>query len=224
MLGTVVNALAIVVGGAAGLLFKNIIPEKITEALLKAISLAVIAIGIKLSLEGQNLTLLIISIIIGTTIGEYINIEVRLDKAGAYIENKMKNKANNVASGFVTSSLLCCVGSLSVIGSIQSGLTGNNEILFSKALLDLIASVSLAVSMGVGVIFSSISVLIYQGTITILAGLVQSLLSDVVIREMTAIGGVIIMGIGLNFLEIKRIKVGNMLPAIFLPIFYYMFF
>lgn len=224
MLGTVVNALAIVVGGAAGLLFKNIIPEKITEALLKAISLAVIAIGIKLSLEGQNLTLLIISIIIGTTIGEYINIEVRLDKAGAYIENKMKNKANNVASGFVTSSLLCCVGSLSVIGSIQSGLTGNNEILFSKALLDLIASVSLAVSMGVGVIFSSISVLIYQGTITMLAGLVQSLLSDVVIREMTAVGGVIIMGIGLNFLEIKRIKVGNMLPAIFLPIFYYMFF
>lgn len=224
MLGTVVNALAIVVGGATGLLFKNIIPEKITEALLKAISLAVIAIGIKLSLEGQNLTLLIISIIIGTTIGEYINIEVRLDRAGAYIENKMKNKANNVASGFVTSSLLCCVGSLSVIGSIQSGLTGNNEILFSKALLDLIASVSLAVSMGVGVIFSSISVLIYQGTITMLAGLVQSLLSDVVIREMTAIGGVIIMGIGLNFLEIKRIKVGNMLPAIFLPIFYYMFF
>lgn len=224
MLGTVVNALAIVVGGAVGLIFKNIIPEKITEALLKAISLAVIAIGIKLSLAGENLTLLIISIIIGTIIGEYINIEVRLDKAGAYIENKMKNKANNVALGFVTSSLLCCVGSLSVIGSIQSGLTGNNEILFSKALIDLIASVSLAVSMGVGVIFSSISVFIYQGTITMLAGLVQPLLSDVVIREMTAIGGVIIMGIGLNFLEIKRIKVGNMLPAIFLPILYYMFF
>ena len=143
---------------------------------------------------------------------------------GSYIENKTKNKASNVALGFVTSSLFCCVGSMAVIGSIQSGLTGNHEILFSKALIDGITAVSLSVSMGVGVIFSSISVFIYQGIITMLAGLMQSLLSDAVVNEMTAIGGIIIMAIGLNFLEIKRIKVGNMLPAIFLPIIYYMFF
>jgi hypothetical protein len=224
MLGTFVNALAIVAGGIIGLLFKNIIPEKITESLLKALGLAVMSIGIKLSMAGENLTILIISVIIGTIIGEYINIEGRLDKIGAYIEIKMKNKGNNVALGFITCSLFSCVGSMAVIGSIQSGLTGNHEILFSKALIDGITSVSLAVSMGVGVIFSSISVLIYQGTITLLAGLMQSLLSDVVVSEMTAIGGVIIMGIGLNFLEIKRIKVGNMLPAIFIPILYYMLF
>lgn len=224
MLGTVVNALAVAVGGAVGLLFKNIIPEEITEALLKALGLAVISIGIKLSLAGENLTLLIISIIIGTIIGEYINIEGKLDNVGSYIENKTKNKASNVALGFVTSSLFCCVGSMAVIGSIQSGLTGNHEILFSKALIDGITAVSLSVSMGVGVIFSSISVFIYQGIITMLAGLMQSLLSDAVVNEMTAIGGIIIMAIGLNFLEIKRIKVGNMLPAIFLPIIYYMFF
>jgi hypothetical protein len=224
MLGTVVNTLAIVVGGAVGLIFKNIIPEEITEALLKALGLAVIAIGIKLSLAGENLTLLIISIIIGTIIGEYINIEGKLDKIGSYIESKMKNKASNVALGFVTSSLFCCVGSMAVIGSIQSGLTGNHEILFSKALIDGITSISLSVSMGVGVIFSGISVFIYQGIITILAGLMQSLLSDAVVSEMTAIGGVIIMGIGLNFLEIKRIRVGNMLPAIFIPLLYYVFF
>ena len=224
MLGTVVNTLAIVVGGAVGLIFKNIIPEEITEALLKALGLAVIAIGIKLSLAGENLTLLIISIIIGTIIGEYINIEGKLDTIGSYIESKMKNKASNVALGFVTSSLFCCVGSMAVIGSIQSGLTGNHEILFSKALIDGITSISLSVSMGVGVIFSGISVFIYQGIITILAGLMQSLLSDAVVSEMTAIGGVIIMGIGLNFLEIKRIRVGNMLPAIFIPLLYYVFF
>jgi len=224
MLGTVVNALAVAVGGAVGLLFKNIIPEEITEALLKALGLAVISIGVKLSLAGENLTLLIISIIIGTIIGEYINIEGKLDNVGSYIENKTKNKASNVALGFVTSSLFCCVGSMAVIGSIQSGLTGNHEILFSKALIDGITAVSLSVSMGVGVIFSSISVFIYQGIITMLAGLMQSLLSDAVVNEMTAIGGIIIMAIGLNFLEIKRIKVGNMLPAIFLPIIYYMFF
>lgn len=224
MLGTVVNALAIVAGGTIGLLFKNIIPEKITEAILKALGITVMVIGIKLSMAGENLTLLINSIIIGTIAGEYINIEGRLDKVGLSIENKMKNKESNVAIGFVTCSLFCCVGSMAVIGSIQSGLTGNHEILFSKALIDGITSVSLAVSMGVGVTFSSISVFIYQGTITILASLMQSLLSDVVISEMTAVGGVIIMGIGLNFLEIKRIKVGNMLPAIFIPIFYYMIF
>lgn len=113
---------------------------------------------------------------------------------------------------------------MSIVGAIQSGLSGNHEILFSKALLDGITSISMAVSMGIGVVFSSISVFVYQGIITILARLVQSLLSDVVIAEMTAVGGTVIMAIGLNFLEIKRIKVGNMLPAIFLPILYYLFF
>lgn len=224
MIGTIVNALAIVVGGVIGLLFKSVISEKITESLLKSTGLAVIAIGIKLSLEGENLTLLIISLIIGTIIGELIDIEGKLDKFGAFIESKIKNKKSNIALGFVTCTMIYCVGSMAIVGSIQSGLTGNHEILFSKSLLDGITSITMAVSMGAGVIFSSISVLIYQGALTMLAGIMQSVLSDVVVSEMTAIGGIIIMAIGLNFLEIKRIKVGNLLPAIFLPIFYYMFF
>ena len=224
MLGTIVNALAIIVGGIIGLLFKNVIPEKISESLLKTTGLAVIAIGITLIFRGENFTLLIISLILGTIIGETIDIEGMLEKFGAYIESKMKNKESNVALGFVTCTLVYCVGSMAIIGSIQSGLTGNHDILFSKALIDGITSVSMAVSMGVGVIFSSISVFVYQGIITTLASLMQALLSEVVVNEMTAIGGVIIMGIGLNFLEIKRIKVGNLLPAIFLPIIYYMFF
>lgn len=224
MLGTIVNALAIIVGGIIGLLFKNVIPEKISESLLKTTGLAVIAIGITLIFRGENFTLLIISLILGTIIGETIDIEGLLEKFGAYIESKMKNKESNVALGFVTCTLVYCVGSMAIIGSIQSGLTGNHDILFSKALIDGITSVSMAVTMGVGVIFSSISVFVYQGIITTLASLMQALLSEVVVNEMTAIGGVIIMGIGLNFLEIKRIKVGNLLPAIFLPIIYYMFF
>jgi uncharacterized membrane protein YqgA involved in biofilm formation len=224
MLGTIVNALAIIVGGIIGLLFKNVIPEKISESLLKTTGLAVIAIGITLIFRGENFTLLIISLILGTIIGETIDIEGMLEKFGAFIESKMKNKESNVALGFVTCTLVYCVGSMAIIGSIQSGLTGNHDILFSKALIDGITSVSMAVSMGVGVIFSSISVFVYQGILTTLASLMQALLSEVVVNEMTAIGGVIIMGIGLNFLEIKRIKVGNLLPAIFLPIIYYMFF
>lgn len=224
MLGTIVNALAVLVGGLIGILFKNVIPEKITEALLKASGLAVITVGIKLSLVGENLTLLIMSVIIGTAIGELINIEGKLDNLGAMVEGKLKNKGSNITLGFVTCTLIYCVGSMSIVGAIQSGLTGNHEILFSKALLDGIMSITMAVSMGVGVALSSISVLLYQGTITLLAQFMQSLLSDVVVTEMTAIGGTLIMAIGLNFLEIKRIKVGNMLPAIFLPIIYFIFF
>jgi len=223
MLGTIVNSLAVIVGGLIGILFKNVIPEKISDALLKASGLAVITVGIKLSLVGENLTLLIMSIIIGTGIGELINVEGRLDNLGAFVESKMKNKQNNVTLGFVTCTLIYCVGSMAIVGSIQSGLTGNHEILFSKALLDGIMSISMAVSMGVGVILSSVSIFIYQGIITVLAQSMQSLLSDVVVTKTTAIGGALIMAIGPNFLEIKRIKVGNMLPAVFLPIIYFLF-
>lgn len=224
MLGTIVNALAIVVGGLIGILFKNIIPEKLSDSLLKASGLAVLTVGIKLSLVGENLTLLIISVLMGTLIGELLDIEGRLDRLGQSVESRMKNNKSNITAGFISCTLVYCVGSMSIMGAIQSGLTGNHEILFSKALLDGIISISMAVSMGAGVIFSSISVLLYQGLLTILAQFVQSLLSPEVISEMTAIGGTLIMAIGLNFLEIKRIKVGNMLPAIFLPVLYFIFF
>ena len=224
MLGTIANAAAVIVGGIIGLIFKNVIPEKTSEALLKTTGLAVIAIGISLMSAGENFTLLIISLIIGTIIGEGINIEGNLNKFGAYIESKIKNKQSNIALGFVTCTLVYCVGSMAIVGSIQSGLTGNHEILFSKAVIDGITAVSFAATMGAGVILSGISVLVYQGLITMLASLMESLLSPGVVAEMTAIGGVIIMGIGLNFLIEKRMRVGNLLPAIFIPIIYFMFF
>ena len=223
MIGTIANALAIIAGGIIGLLFKNAIPEKISEALLKTTGLAVIAIGINLMLEGENFTLLIISLVIGTIIGEGIDFEKKLDKIGAFIESKMKNKESNLALGFVTCTLVYCVGSMAIVGSIQSGLSGNHGILFSKAVLDGITAVTFAATMGAGVVLSGISVLIYQGIITMLASFMQSLLSAVVVNEMTAIGGVIIMGIGLNFLIANRMRVGNLLPSIFIPIIYYMF-
>lgn len=224
MIGTAANALAIIAGGIIGLLFKNVIPEKISEALLKTTGLAVIGIGINLMLAGENFTLLIISMVLGTIIGELIDIEGKLNKFGEFIESKMKNKQNNIALGFVTCTLVYCVGSMAIVGSIQSGLTGNHEILFSKAVLDGITAVTFAATMGAGVVLSGISVLVYQGTITMLASLMQSVLSSVVVSEMTSIGGVIIMGIGLNFLLANRMRVGNLLPSIFIPIFYYLFF
>ncbi len=222
MLGTIVNSLAIVVGGLIGFFFKNIIPSKLSDSLLKASAMAVLAVGIKLSLAGDNLTLLIVSLILGTLTGELINIEGKLDKLGEFVESKFKNKNSNITQGFVSCTLVYCVGSMAIVGSIQSGLTGNHEILFSKALLDGIISITMAVTMGIGVVLSSVSVFIYQGSITLLAQFLQSVLSDVVVSEMTAIGGVLIMAIAFNFLEIKRIKVGNMIPAVFIPIIYFM--
>ncbi|MDF2677135.1 MAG: hypothetical protein K0Q97_1452 [Bacillota bacterium] len=224
LLGTIVNSLAIIVGSLIGFFFKNVIPEKLSDSLLKASALAVIAVGIKLSLQGENLSLMIISVILGTFIGELLNIEDKLDNLGTWVESKIKNKKSNITQGFVTCTLVYCVGSMAIVGSIQSGLTGNHEILFSKAVLDGIISITMTVSMGIGVMLSSVSVFIYQGTITLLAQFLQSFLNDVVVREMTSVGGVLIMAIGLNFLEIKRVKVGNMIPAVFLPILYYIFF
>ncbi len=222
MLGTIVNSLAIIVGGIIGVLFKNLIPVKYADSINKASGLAVIAVGIQLMLKGNNMTLMIISIILGTFIGEVVKIETRLNNAGDYLQKRFVKTENDLSSGFVTCTLIFCVGSMAIIGSIQSGLVGNHEILFAKSILDGIISMTMAVTLGVGVCLSALSVFLYQGTITILAQFLQSVLNDLVIAEMTAVGGVLIMAIGLNFLDIKRIKVGNMLPAVFIPIIYYL--
>lgn len=222
MFGTIINSLAIIFGSLIGLIFKNIIPERLSESLLKAAGLSVVIIGIKLSMSSDNLTLIIISMLLGTIIGEFVDIEKKLDKFGDIVQSKINSKENNVATGFVSCTLIYCVGSMAIVGAIQSGLTGNHEILYSKSILDGIISITMSVTMGIGVMFSSISVFVYQGIITVMAQGLQSFLNETIISEMTSVGGILIMTIGFNFLEIKRIKVGNMLPAIFVPLIYYM--
>ena len=221
MLGTIVNSLSIILGGIVGVLFKNFIPVKYAESINKASGLAVVAIGIQLMLRGSNMTLMIISVILGTFVGEILKIETRLNNAGDYLQKRFVKSENNISTGFVTCTLIFCVGSMAIVGSIQSGLSGNHEILFAKSILDGIISITMAVTLGIGVCLSAISVFLYQGTITLFAQSLQSILSDVVIAEMTAVGGILIMAIGLNFLEIKRINVGNMIPAVFIPIIYF---
>lgn len=222
MLGTIVNSLAIIVGGIVGVLFKNLIPAKYADSINKASGLAIIAVGIQLMLKGSNMTLMIISVILGTFIGEIIRIEDRLNNVGDYLERKFVKSENDLSAGFVTCTLIFCVGSMAIVGSIQSGLVGNHEILFAKSILDGILSMTMAVTLGAGVCLSAISVFIYQGIITVLAQSLQSVLNDVTVAEMTAVGGILIMAIGFNFLDIKRIKVGNMLPAVFISIVYFM--
>lgn len=221
MLGTVVNALAIAAGTALGLILKSGIRENYRETIMNAIALSVLLIGMMGAIKTNDLLLLIFCLAIGSIIGEALKIEDRLAGLGQLIESKTSSTDGSVAKAFVTASLVFCVGSMAIVGSIESGLTGNHQTLFAKSVLDGICSIFLSSTLGFGVVFSAAAVFVYQGIITLLASSLKAFLTDEMIREISAIGGVLIMAIGFNMLKIKKIKVGNMLPAILLPFLYY---
>ena len=221
MLGTIVNALSIALGTALGLILKSGIRNNYRETIMDGVALSVLLIGMMSAIKTNDLVLLIFSLVIGSIIGEALKIEDRLAGLGQLIESRTSSTDGSVAKAFVTASLVFCVGSMAIVGSIESGLTGNHQTLFAKSVLDGITSIFLSSTMGFGVIFSAAAVFLYQGIITLLASSLKSLLTDEMVREISAIGGVLIMAIGLNMLKIKKIKVGNMLPAILLPFLYY---
>ena len=220
LLGTIVNTLAIVFGGACGLLFGQALPEKIKKTVIQGIGLAVLLIGGSMALQTKNPLVVISSLVLGAILGEGIDIELRLQHLGEWLEQKFaKNgQGTGFTKAFVTASLIYCVGAMAIMGSLESGLTGNNNILYAKSMLDGITALVFASSMGIGVLVSAVPVFIYQGAITLAAGLLQGVLSSQVIAEMSAVGGLLILGIGINILEIKEIKVGNLLPSIFIAI------
>lgn len=220
MLGTIVNSLSILVGGLVGSLFKNKISNAYNETIMKALGLSVILIGLKSALQVNNILLLIICLTLGTLIGEIMKIEKGIENIGAFLERRF-SKQKGLSNGFVTASLVYCVGAMAIMGSLESGLTNNHSILYAKSLLDGISAIIFSSSLGIGVCFSAISVFIYQGIITLTASLMKQFLIASVVNEMSAIGGLLIVAIGANMLDIKRIKVGNMLPAIFMPLLYY---
>lgn len=221
MLGTIVNSLAIIAGSLAGLFFKKGIPEKYNQTVMQAMGLCVMLIGVKGALGSDDLLVIIISCALGALIGERIGIEALLERTGNFLQKKISGTGTGFSAGFVTASLMYCVGSMAIVGSLESGLTGNHATLFAKATIDGIVSVILGSSLGIGVLFSSISVFLYQGGITLLAGLLKPLLIPAVVSQMSATGGVLIVGLGLNMIRDKKIKVGNMLPAVFIPLIYY---
>lgn len=220
LLGTIVNFSAIIVGSLIGLLVKGGVPEKISNTIMHGLALCVIYIGISGAIKGSNVMLIIISFVIGGFIGELVDIDNLLKKLGDKIENKFKGRGIKISEGFVTASLLFCVGSMAIVGSLESGLQGNNKILFAKSMLDGVASIIFSSTLGIGVMLSSVSVLLYQGVITIAASGLKAILIQSVITDMTAIGSLLIMGIGFNMLGMSKIKVANLLPAVFIPIFY----
>lgn len=214
MEGTVINFLTIIMGSLIGLLFKKGITENIKETVMQGLSLGVIIIGIQMALKVEDMLVVIISLVIGGIIGELLKIETMLMKSGKLIESKMGNNHGEVAKAFVTTSLLYCVGAMAVVGAIENGLTGKADTLIAKSLLDGVSSIFFASTMGIGVMFSALPVLIYQGAVTLFASSLKTVLSTGVINQITATGGILIVGISVNLLGQKNIKVGNLLPAI----------
>lgn len=226
MLGTWVNVGTVLLGGTIGLLIKKGLSDKMGNALMKGLALCTVYIGISGSLKGQDPLKLIISMVVGTLIGEALDLDGKVHKLGSWVETRFAKDdgKTSVAEGFVTASLLFCVGAMTIVGSLQSGLTGDHTMLFTKSLLDFVSSMIFASSLGIGVLFSAGFVLAFQGSITLLAGVISPFLGELAIAEMTCVGSVLIIGLGLNMLGVTKLKIMNHLPAIFLPILLCMFF
>ncbi|QAT42549.1 DUF554 domain-containing protein [Aminipila luticellarii] len=225
MLVVLVNTLAVIIGSTIGLLLKKGIPESIRDIVMKGIALCTLYIGISGTLKGQNTLILILSMVIGSIIGQGVDLDKRLNSFAEKLEGRFKKPGDkvSVAEGFVTGSLLFCVGAMTIVGSLRAGLVGDYEMLMTKSVLDLISSCVFASALGIGVLFSAGFVLFFQGAIVLLAQYVSPFLGDYVIAEMTCAGSLLILALGLNILGVTRLKVMNFLPAIFLPILLCMF-
>ncbi|HAX02361.1 MAG: hypothetical protein A2Y45_03605 [Tenericutes bacterium GWC2_34_14] len=230
-MGTIINAIAIVVATILGIIFKKGLPEKIQKGVMVSLGIGLIALSLGwflkdfFAIENNTLTtegdlLIIVSLVIGVIIGEWIDIEERLNKWAEGIEKKYNLPP--LAKGFIAATLIFCVGAMAIVGSIKDGLYGDMTTLLIKSALDFVTAMILASVLGIGVIFSAISVLIYQGAITLLAMFGANMLSPEIIHSLSMVGNILLIGIGINFLEIKRIKVANMLPALLIPIIYHL--
>lgn len=222
MTGVFVNVIAIIVGGTIGLFLNKGLNENVKTVIMQGIGLSVLVIGIAGALETNDFLLIVLSLVLGGLIGALLKIEERLDRVGNKIERSFKNENNGFAKGFVWATLIYCIGAMAIVGSLEAGIEGSNTTLYIKALLDGVTAIIFAATLGFGVIFSSISVLIYQGAIVLLGFQIEPYLTDIMVTEMSAVGSVLIMGIGINILEIKRIHVGDMLPAIMIPVIWFL--
>ncbi len=223
MIAVFVNTAAVLVGSFIGLLCKRGIPNKMVEAVMLGLGLCTVYIGISGALSGENTLVLIISMVLGAILGTALDLDQKLNRMGTWIETKFpaQSDGSNVALAFVTSSLLFCIGAMTFVGALNAGLTGDYEMLFTKAVLDLVSSAMLAASLGFGVIFAAIFVFLFEGAIVLFAQFLAPILIDAVIAEITCVGSVIILALGVNLIGITKIKVTNYLPAIFFAPFIY---
>lgn len=215
MIGVAVDVLGVLLGTLIGMGLGKGINERMNVTLMQGMGLAAILIGAKMAVTAEDDLIVIVSIVIGGVIGELCRLEDRLNYMGDWLKGCFSIKDENFINAFMTASLLFCVGAMSIVGAIEAGLSGNNEILFIKTILDFVTAVVLSSSLGIGVGFSAILVLGFQGSIAILAGMMQYILVGDVITYMSAVGGVLIIGVGLTVSGIKAINVTNLLPSVF---------
>lgn len=227
MSGVLVNVATVVIGSLIGLIFKKGISEKYTDAVMRGIGLCTLMIGIQGTLKGENQLVAIIAMVLGAIVGTAINIDGKLNGVGDFLSGKLKKSDDDkvsIAEGFVTASLLFCVGVMTIIGSLESGLKGDHTTIFTKSILDLFSSCMLSASLGIGVIFAAIFVFIFQGALVLMAGLLEPLLSDSAVAEITCVGSLMILALGFNLTGIAKFKVANYFPAlIFAPLVSYLF-
>jgi len=218
MLGTLVNVGAVVAGSLIGLVIHRRMPEKITKLVFQAIGLFTLFLGFTMAGKTSNYLIMIFSLVIGSIIGELLNIEKQINRLSDWLKAKSGSSNTKFSEGFLTSFLLFCMGSMTILGAIEEGMGGNPDLLLAKSVMDGFSSIALAAAMGIGVLFSAIPLLIYQGGLTLFAGYLQDYLTTPMINELSAVGGVILIGLGINVLEIKQIRVINMVPALLVAV------
>ncbi len=214
MYGTYVNATAVIVGSLIGIVFHKKFPEKVKIIVLQGIGLVTLFIGLRMAFKTDNLVILFFSIFMGAVMGEMIDIKNYLDRLGTLLKIRFKSEDERFIEGLVTAFLTFCVGSMTILGAIEDGINGDPSILYAKSILDGFASISFASVFGMGVLFSAVPLFIFQGGITLLAAYSKTFFTDVLINELSAVGGILLIGLGINILEIREIKVANLLPSL----------
>lgn len=226
MIAAVVNAVAIILGGAIGSLFGNKINEKYTNGIMTCMAMIVAIIGIQGAVGTSDILIVVICCVVGTIIGVALKLDDRINASGELIKSMLSGTPlckGRFGDAFVTATLLFAVGTMAILGSIEAGLNRNYSIIFTKSVMDFVSAIAFSAAMGTGVIFSSIPILVFQGAITLLAGVAEPYLTKEVVTEMSAVGGPVFIGMAINMLELRkeRIKIGDMIPAIFIPIIYF---
>ncbi len=217
-LGTIINILTVVVGSLIGLFFHSKLPGRIVKITFQGIGLFTLYIGIVMTMKTQEILILIFSIVIGASLGEWIDLDCYLNRFSNWIKTKIKTNNENFTEGLITSFLLFCIGSMTILGAFEEGTQGKSDLLIAKSVMDGFSSIALASALGIGVLFSILPLMIFQGGLTFIAFLLGNLMPEAVINEMSAAGGLMLIGLGFSILEIKKIKVINMLPSLVVAI------
>jgi uncharacterized protein len=224
ILGTLVNVAAVLAGGTIGLLVHSRLPARFTKIVFQGIGLFTMFLGVSLALKTSNYLVMIFSLVIGAILGELMQLDLHMERLGDRLKKLTGGKTSRFSEGFVTAFLLFCMGSMTVLGAFEEGLGGQPNLLFAKSLLDGISSIALAAALGLGVLFSVIPLLLYQGGLTLLAVYMGNLFSETVINELTAVGGILLIGLGINILEISKLKILNMIPSLLIAVILAYFF